>query len=289
METNYATTYSYTILRYLHDPSTGEFANVGVALYAPEARYVSALCRTTYQRLSGMFPDINGDAFRSQMRFVQSQFEAFQDRLQAELPLSDVPRSVMEIAHGVLPHDAGSFQWSAPAGGITNDPAASLHKIFVRMVARYDEAPVASGRDDNEVRDKLRQQLQQRHIMRYLRPKTITAPHEEVEFPYAHKNGIWTCLDGVSFDLKQPDNIRKKARQWLGLAVGLHKSEERFKLCLLLAEPRQPDARQRKAFHQAIDLLDEIPVEHQLIRENQVREFSDQFAAEVKEHEGESL
>lgn len=42
------TAYTYTVLRYVHDTTTGEFVNVGVALYAPELRYASALCRTTY-------------------------------------------------------------------------------------------------------------------------------------------------------------------------------------------------------------------------------------------------
>jgi hypothetical protein len=35
--TEMKTTYSFTILRYVHDIATGEFVNMGVALYAPEA------------------------------------------------------------------------------------------------------------------------------------------------------------------------------------------------------------------------------------------------------------
>jgi hypothetical protein len=54
------TTYSYTVLRYVHDTTTDEFVNVGVALLAPEARYVSALCRTTSGRLGKVFPGMNG-------------------------------------------------------------------------------------------------------------------------------------------------------------------------------------------------------------------------------------
>jgi hypothetical protein len=37
------TAYTYTILRYVHDTATGEFVNVSVALYAPDANFVSAL------------------------------------------------------------------------------------------------------------------------------------------------------------------------------------------------------------------------------------------------------
>jgi hypothetical protein len=37
--------YTYTVLRYVHNTTSGEFVNVGVVLYAPEARYASAVCR----------------------------------------------------------------------------------------------------------------------------------------------------------------------------------------------------------------------------------------------------
>ena len=46
------TTFTYTVLRYVHDIATGEFVNMGVALYAPEAKYISAICSARYGRLS---------------------------------------------------------------------------------------------------------------------------------------------------------------------------------------------------------------------------------------------
>jgi hypothetical protein len=49
----------HTLLRYVHDVASGEFANVGVVLYSPEARFTGALCRDTHGRISKMFPDMN--------------------------------------------------------------------------------------------------------------------------------------------------------------------------------------------------------------------------------------
>lgn len=279
------TTYTYTVLRYVHDPSTGEFVNVGAALYAPEARFAGVLCRTTYERFSCMFPDFDGNAFRSVVRFVGSQFEKLNEKLQEDNFFIARPKSVMEMAHSILPHDDASFRWSEPAGGITDDPVAALQKIFARMVSRYDEKAEDGGRNEEDIRNSLREEFQLRGVSRYLTSKTITAPHEEASFPYAHKNGVWSCLDGVSFDLAQPETIKNKARRWLGLTVALSKSPEDFKLYLLLAEPRQPDARQRKAVHRAIDLLEEIPVKHRIIREGEMRQFTDEFSEEIKAHE----
>jgi hypothetical protein len=39
------TTFTYTVLRYVLDIATGEFVNMGVALYAPEAKYISTAAR----------------------------------------------------------------------------------------------------------------------------------------------------------------------------------------------------------------------------------------------------
>ncbi len=63
------TAYTYTVLRYVHDTATGEFVNTGVALYAPEARFAGALCRTTYGRLRKVFPGMDGESFKSLMRY----------------------------------------------------------------------------------------------------------------------------------------------------------------------------------------------------------------------------
>jgi hypothetical protein len=80
--------YTYSVLRYVHDVTSGEFVNVGVALYAPQARYLSAICRTTYGRLNKVFPGVNAEHFKALMRHIQNSFEAQGERLAGELPFA---------------------------------------------------------------------------------------------------------------------------------------------------------------------------------------------------------
>src|SRR6266478_8866945 len=107
------TTFTYTILRHVHDIATGEFVNMGLALYAPEAKYVSAICTPRYGRLSKMFLDVNGDHLRSLVRFIQARFEEYGSKISSELGL-ERPKNIMEIAIGILPRDDSSLQWSEP-------------------------------------------------------------------------------------------------------------------------------------------------------------------------------
>src|ERR1035437_4968873 len=96
--------YTYSVLRYVHDVTSGEFVNVGVALYAPQTHYLSAICRTTYGRLSKVFPGVNAEHFKALMRHIQTSFEERGERLSGELQLTS-HSGVLEIAQSVLPKD----------------------------------------------------------------------------------------------------------------------------------------------------------------------------------------
>ncbi len=130
--------YSYTILRYIHDTTTGEFVNVGVALYAPQTRYVSVRCRKIYGRLEKMFPGINIEHFKSMMHHIEEAFKKQGELLSKEL-LFESPDSVLDLAHRILPADDSSLQWSPVGVGRAGDPVHVLEALFERMVMYYED------------------------------------------------------------------------------------------------------------------------------------------------------
>lgn len=277
------TTFTFTILRYVHDVGTGEFVNMGVALYAPEAKYVSAICNPRYGRLSRVFLDVNGDQIRSLMRFIQSRFEEFGLKLNNELPLEARPRSVMDIAAGILPPDDSSLQWAEPGGGITEDPAATLEQLYTRLVEKYDQRPQIPSRDDDDVwRGVYRKELEERQVLARLQPKRIVARDYDREFQHAWKNDVWHLCEPISFDLQDADTILDKANRWLGRATNLQDSSERFELHVLLGEPRLEKLRQ--PFTKALNILNKMPVPKQFVRESEARQFSQALAREIQSY-----
>src|ERR1035437_10476238 len=132
------TAYSFVVLRYVHDVVTGEFINIGVALYAPGAKYLGGLCNTRSGRVSRMFGEVDGDYFRGLMRYIETRFKELGDNLRNELPLHGVPADILQIAKGILPPDDSSLQWSEAGGGQTENPAKTLEDMFARMVERYE-------------------------------------------------------------------------------------------------------------------------------------------------------
>jgi len=277
------TTYTFTVLRYVHDITTGEFVNVGVALYAPEVKYLGAICTPRYGRLSKVFLDIDGDHFRSLMRFIQGCFEEQSEKLrQSVLSFIDVPQSVMEIARSILPPDDSSLQWSEAGGGITDDPSTTLEGLYDRMVQRYEEKAKLPSRDDEEVWRHYKRELEVRHVLAHLRPKRIIAKDDDYEFQHARENKLWHLYEPMSFDLLQAYSIVDKANRWLGRGFNLKDSPDRFKLYILLGEPR--DERLMSAFAKAKNILNKMPVEKDFVSEHEAADFSEELASDIAEH-----
>lgn len=274
--------YSYTVLRYVHDTVTGEFVNVGVALYAPEVGYLSAMCRTTYRRVSGTFPGLKGEHFRAVMRHVQARFEHLGDRLSTEQAVSD-PGSLLDIARGVLPADDSSFQWSPVGVGLAVDASQKMEALFNRMVMRYDEpAPIRSRRTDEDVWRNFKRDLEQRRMLKYFEPKTLSVQDDEVRFEHAWKNGVWHCVEPVSFDLAAAESIKDKAHKMLGQITSVHETAESFRLYMLVARPN--DESLLPAFESALSVLHKMPCDKEIFHEDDHAALADRLAAELDAH-----
>ena len=284
------TAYSYTILRYVHDTATSEFVNVGVVLYAPGMPFAGALCRPTALRVSKIFPGLNVEAFKRLMKQVGNRIEEAGSQLEArskELNLDAKPESVMTLAHSILPADDSSLQWSPPGGGLTSDPAKTLEQLYARMVTRYDDKAVQTRRDDDDVWRSYKKALESRQVLKYLETKKIVAQDDVVEFDKAWKNGVWNCLEPMSFDLASAETINDKAYRLLGRMSTIKDAPERFKLFVLLGEPRQEEL--RPAFKRAMKMLDKLPVDHELVPEADAESFIDRLATQMVEHHAETV
>lgn len=275
--------YTYTVLRYVHDSGTGEFANVGVVLTSPAARYADAILRPTYGRLSKMFPGMDGDHFRRVIRHLQGRFDELAARLREEIDLGQTPGSALELAHGVIAADDSAFQWSPMGSGLAADLAATLESIYQRMVERYDERPKSESRSDEVVWRTFKKGFEERRVLSRLHPKIIAVADDEVAFSHAWQNHQWHCLETVSFDLMQPQSIKDKAHSWLGRMTSIRDAPEEFRVYYLVGEPQHEGS--RKAFGQALNVLHKTPVPHDIVREHEVEGFAAEMSAKIAAHD----
>jgi Protein of unknown function (DUF3037) len=106
------TPYTFVTLRYVHDVASGEFANVGVVLYAPGERYLQARFTASYERLNALFLKIDHAHFGNVMRHLANCFEEMQTEIGHGLELIPV-QGIEELVRRVLPPDDSSLQWCA--------------------------------------------------------------------------------------------------------------------------------------------------------------------------------
>lgn len=278
------TAYSYTILRYVHDSATAEFVNVGVALFCPGAGFAGALCRDTYGRVTRMFPGANGEAFKAVARHIEMRFAEFGTRYSGgSLEIESPPTTALEIAHSVFPPDESSFQWSELRSGLTESPSVTLEQLFDRLVMRYEQRPPNEGRSNDDVWKRFKRTLEVRHVLSRLRPKVIAGSHDDMEFKHAYLNERWHCLEPLSFDQSTAEGIKDKARRLVGQMVGLRDAQDDFKIYLLVGPPQDKDL--LPVFQKAVAMLEAIPVEKEIVREDDADAFANTMADFITAHE----
>lgn len=265
-------TYNTITLRYLHDVVTGEFANIGVVLYAPEQRYLEARFTSSYERLNAIFLKIDHLHFRALMRYMANRFDEIAADIRDGLHVPPVT-GLKEIVRQVLPPDDSSLQWSEQGGGFTEDPARTVEELFKRYVERYIAGAEQVSRTDEDIAKPFEVRLGRAATK--LAEKKIATKDYQYDFRFAWKNSIWHLYEPVSFDLVDPNSIREKANRWLGRGVALDEArqKEKFKIHFLLGEPKRNET--KEAFENAIHLLSKIPGQKELVRESELEHFAE--------------
>jgi hypothetical protein len=277
--------YSFSVLRYIHDPVTQEFANIGIAVWSKERNYLNARCEIHYARISKIFGNIDGDRFRQATRFIQDRVQSIGEDLQSSLPFeSDL--TIERLLAMVLPLDDSAFQFSAAGVGLSNDLEETLSELFERFVEKYSVRVESSHRDDDEVWRVYREPLERHYVISRLSPKKIVSANFDYEFQHSWKNEKWHVYEPVSFDLLEATSILDKANRWLGRGMSLADSSEKFKMYLLLGEPQ--DRSLKSTFFKAQNILNKMPGKPELVKESEAEDFAEELAAEIKAHDSDS-
>jgi hypothetical protein len=229
--------YSYTVLRYVHDVTTGEFVNVGIVFHMPSEASLRVRTRRTIGRIKDVFPDLDRQAFVAAMTSVEKGIAA----VARELETSGLFRNegdAASLARRALPTDYSSLQWSPIGTGLTDDAGKTFARLFERFVSRYDvHSP--HRKNDEDVWRPVRDLLAERHVAVPLERKEITGKTDVISFDRAWKNGVWHVYEPLSLDLADGDGIKDKARRWLGhLSAIADEPSDPFKVSFILGKPQ---------------------------------------------------
>ncbi|WP_062223209.1 DUF3037 domain-containing protein [Aureimonas sp. D3] len=272
--------YTYTLLRYRHDPLAGEAINVGVVLHSRKGDYLGVKVRKTVGRLTKVFPDVERSAVMEVLRSIERQIDRVATK--RETSLFDLEANVVTFAKSALDDLDSAFLWSECRSGLTADPYSTLLKLYDRFVGRYD-GDAKHTRDDLAVWQPLKDLLVERGIADRLQAKEIVSSVDRVSFDNAWKNGAWHCYQPLSLDLATADGIREKAARWSGHMTGLARSTETFRPYFFVGAP--VDATLNEDYERAIKLLRVSACDPVVFEEHEIGSLADLIEDEMKAHD----
>lgn len=275
--------YTFSVVRYVHDPAAGEALNVGVLLCAPDAGFLSAKLEYRFERLSEAFADFNGEHYRRVLRQIEAALTEIRERRRGSLfHVNKFPADVGGTVSEIMPDRDLAIQFGAMLAGITFDPEEELNSLFERMVSSQYDWRRADKRTDDEVWSIYQRSLVQRRIKRYLQPKKFEAADYEIRFEHAFKNERWHVLQPATMDYARPEGIQNKATRLLGTATALSGNRELETLYLLLGKPQE--RKHLKHYEKAKSLLHKMPVKHKVIEEDEAEDFAADLESYMRRH-----
>lgn len=282
--------FQYAILRYMHDAVTGEFQNVGLALYSRSARYFRAQTLARFQRISQAFPGHDWDYYRRYLDRTGTALDRLSEEVGSEQAsfLGTLPERLDLLLQPILTPQEGGLQFSEVRAGLAEDFDTVFDQLYDRLVEVYLEEPERNTRDEEDVWQVFKHPLKELNVLSRLRPFELRTKLDTYSFNHAWKNGKWHVLQPVSFDLIQPTSIKNKAKLWGAHARIINTSPEFSKLYLLLGKPRRESAVIQKAYGEAKAIIQELgaDVNLELVEEAKAEEFARKVKPLVEEHAG---
>ncbi|MDE2150082.1 MAG: DUF3037 domain-containing protein [Gammaproteobacteria bacterium] len=209
----------YAIVRFLPFVETGEFANVGVAIFAPDARYFGfKLLTNRHARVTNFFEQLDAKVFRVAMRTFRDELTridyAFKplgtDR---RLKALDRPGTMTLWTEVIKPRET-IIRFGEPRVVIARDPAQKLAELFDYYVERnfvtheYQEQALERG---------LRGWLKAARLDQRFLPDTIGNDEYHARFPFVEKEDDRPVKVIKPLNLGYPDaaKIIDHGGQWI--------------------------------------------------------------------------
>jgi len=274
-------TFQYQLLRYIHDQFTGEFVNLGIVVYCPEANFLQAKVTSKYSRITALFPEANGKFISSQIKKFETAIHRISFQLQEFIkPASDLG----SITSGVLPTDDSALRLGTVEFGIDLDLAATLEDLFVNLVEKYLPHSERQSLSDDEVwKKKYKEYFDKLHVSGRLKSHKIKTKSDLFDFEQAWKNEIWHCYQPLSLELQSKDTLKDKVYKWAGKLQELQKAQEPLDLSFMISLPGKFDDLREFIYDKLQQNTPTLKVT--IYTEGQAEELAKTVAHEMEEHD----
>lgn len=219
----------YAIIRFMPFVETGEFANVGVLLYAPKSRYFGfKLLVSRHARVTNFFEELDGKVFRSVMSAFREELERTTQlfrRMGTDHRYRTLDRVGADALWGeLIKPKASTLQVSEPRIVFAVDAAQQVAELFEYYVERnfvtreYQEKLMERG---------IRGWLREAHLHNQFLPTRIGNDEYHAQFPFVELNNEEPVKVIKPLNLGYPEasKIIDHGGQWLVRVNALKKRD----------------------------------------------------------------
>jgi hypothetical protein len=255
----------YSIVQFAPFVETGEFANVGILMIAPEQGFFAfKLMGRRHSRVTHFFEQLESHVFRSTMNALRDELE----RAGRVLRESDFDRrrksNDIEFARRVFldiirPRET-VIKFSEPRAVLVDDPGVKLEELYGHYVERdfvtrkYQEAVLERG---------MRKWLWQARIADRFTKLEVGNDEYHVTFPFVEKREerLLKAVKPLHLAQDQPSKILDHGGQWIfRLNTLKRKNFLPEKVLLAVGGPKEIDGPRRKAYDEIVDTLKDTGV-----------------------------
>jgi hypothetical protein len=276
------TPYHFTLLRYIHDASSEEFANVGVLMWLPEERRLLFRMHERYARLSAFFGNFDGVGYRQMSKALVRRVRGLQRELEQGTLLVEAAAGIGAIMTRLVPEDSTCFGWSKAMGGIADDAELRLEQLLSEFVTSRDATAPRERRDEAQIFDRIDETLSRRGLAgRLSYGFEIYGQDYSYRFRTAWVNGQRQVLEPISFDYLNATEVVEKANTWSGRLLNLSRGAQ-FQMTGVVAKPTRREL--VEAYDQAVAILRQAPSVRAVVPEEELEQFVGEIEQDLAQH-----
>lgn len=251
----------YVIVRFAPFVETGEFANVGVLMMAPQARYFGFKLETRrYGRITRFFEELDPKAYRNAMKALQEELERVRDLLKAHgfdgrRKHNDTEFAGRLFGEVVRPRES-IIRFSEVRTVLADAPKKKLEALFAYYVGRNF---VTKERKEAVLESDVRRWLFDAKLGERFRREEIGDDEYRASFPFVERLNEHPvkAIKPLYLGQDEPSRIIDHSGNWAQKLDELqHRRRLPDRVLFTVEGPGEADDRLDHAFRRAIERLE---------------------------------
>lgn len=221
----------YALVRFMPYPEIGEFANVGVILMSPDAKFFGfKMLEKGIGRITAFFDDLDPHVFRKARSTFIDELKRIQTGIEHsfsgfDLHANDISYVDFIFKEITRPRNAILFV-DLPRVVLLEDPAKGLNDFFDHYVARaFAKGPA----QERLVEQRIQRILKEAELTQLYHLETLGNDQYKARFPFVRKNTngqVTHVIKPINLSHEDPSRLYDHGWEWVGKIRMLRKQNQ---------------------------------------------------------------